>query len=145
LLVCRGRLPYDTAVPFVVERDPQRGWIIVRAKGPLRIDDVLQIIRTARATVANRMVPMLFDGREAQGPITDADLDLAVAAVQEAVKVGGMRGHLAMVATDDGLYEGLLQYEARCADIGLRVMRVFRQVADAEYWLEIMSAARDFR
>jgi hypothetical protein len=132
-------------VAFVVERDPQRGWIVVRAKGPLRIDEILQIIRTARATVANRMVPMLFDGREAEGPISDADLDQAVAAVQEAMKAGGIRGHLAMVATDDALYDGLLQYEARCADIGVRVMRVFRQLPDAEHWLEIMSAARDLR
>ena len=130
---------------FVVERDSVRGWIIVRAQGPLHIDEILQIIRTTRASVANRMVPMLFDGRDAHGPISDADIDQAVAAVREAMKMGGIRGHLAMVATDDAVYEGLLHYEARCADIGVRVMRVFRQRQDAEYWLEIMSAARDFR
>ena len=38
----------------------------------------------------------------------------------------------------------LLRYEARCADISVRVVRVFRQLSDAEDWLEILSAARDF-
>jgi hypothetical protein len=132
-------------VAVVIERDPQRGWIVVRATGPLRIDEMLQIIRTARATVEKRMVPMLFDAREAQGPISDADVEQAVAAVQAAMKAGGIRGHVAMVAIDEALYEGLLRYEARCADIGVRVMRVFRHLPDAEEWLEILSAARDFR
>ena len=129
---------------FVIERDPQRGWIVVRAAGPLRIDEVLHIIRTVRATVEKRMVPMLFDAREAPGPVSDADVEQAVAAVQAAMKAGGIRGHVTMVATDDALYEGLLRYEARCADIGVRVMRVFRLLPDAEEWLEIRSAARDF-
>lgn len=67
---------------FVIERGPPRGWIVVRATSPLRIDEVLHIIRTGRATTDKRMVPKLFDAREAQGPISDADVEQAVAAVQ---------------------------------------------------------------
>ena len=68
----------------------------------------------------------------------------AVNAVREA-QAQGPRGHLAIVADDDRLYERMLSYEARCGDIGVRVIRVFRQRADAERWLDIMSAARHFR
>jgi hypothetical protein len=49
-----------------------------------------------------------------------------------------------LVADDDALYSRMFLYEARCADIGVRVIRVFRQRPDAEYWLETVSAARHF-
>jgi hypothetical protein len=64
--------------------------------------------------------------------------------VREA-KAQGPRGHVAIVAPDDVLYARMLLYEAGCADAGVRVIRVFRQRADAERWLDIVSAARHFR
>jgi hypothetical protein len=33
----------------------------------------------------------------------------------------------------------------RCADIGMRNVRVFRQRPDAERWLALLSGARNFR
>jgi hypothetical protein len=54
-----------------------------------------------------------------------------------------MRGHVAIVASDDAIYNGMLRYETGCAVAGIRVIRVFRQLPDAERWLEIVSAARD--
>jgi hypothetical protein len=36
-----------------------------------------------------------------------------------------------------------LLYEARCAEAGVRVIRIFRKLEDAERWLEIVSAARE--
>jgi hypothetical protein len=38
----------------------------------------------------------------------------------------------------------MLLYEAGCADVGVRVIRVFRHLPDAERWLEIVSAARHY-
>jgi hypothetical protein len=46
--------------------------------------------------------------------------------------------------TDDVFYARMLLYEARCADVGVRVIRVFRQLADADRWLDIVSAARHY-
>jgi hypothetical protein len=37
-----------------------------------------------------------------------------------------------MVADDDMLYQRFLLYETECAEIGVRVIRVFRQLEDAE-------------
>ncbi|MCU1384704.1 MAG: hypothetical protein JWL71_3401 [Acidobacteria bacterium] len=126
-------------------RDQERGWFFVRASGALDIDEIVGVIATARATVENRMVPMLFDARAAHGGLGDAQVDRAVAAVDAAAKSGGLRAHVAVVASDDPVYSAMLRYEARCADIGVRVIRVFRQLPDAEHWLEIVSAARDLR
>ena len=56
-----------------------------------------------------------------------------------------MRGHVAVAALDDAVFEGMLRYETRCAEIGVRVIRVFRLLGDAENWLGIVSAARDLR
>jgi alkanesulfonate monooxygenase SsuD/methylene tetrahydromethanopterin reductase-like flavin-dependent oxidoreductase (luciferase family) len=130
---------------MMVERDPRRGWFVVRASGPLQVEEMLQIIGSVRATVEQRMVPMLFDARESSGSLTDVEVDRAVAAVQAAVRRDGSRGHLAIVADDDDVYETLLRYETRCADIGVRIIRVFRQLSDAEQWLGIVSAARNLR
>lgn len=44
-------------------------------------------------------VDLLFDAREAHGPLSDDDVDRAVAVVQEAVKRSGMRGHVAIFAS----------------------------------------------
>jgi hypothetical protein len=128
---------------MTVERDPRRGWFVVRGSGPLQVDEMLQIIGSVRATVEQRMVPMLFDARESSGSLTDAEIDRLVAAVQAAVQRSGSRGHLAIVADDDDVYGTLLRYETRCADIGVRIIRVFRQLPDAERWLGIVSAARN--
>jgi len=130
-------------VPLSVTHDRKRGWIVVRVVGPFDIDAALQLIATARATIENRMVPMLFDAREPHGPLADDDVERAVAAVREITKRGGVRGHVAIAALDDDLFTAMLHYETRCAESGVRVIRVFRLLADAEHWLEIVSAARD--
>jgi hypothetical protein len=39
----------------------------------------------------------------------------------------------------------MLLYETRCAEIGVRVIRVFRHRPDAERWLDAVASARHFR
>jgi hypothetical protein len=130
---------------YITERDPHRGWILIRAAGPVEIGDLLDTIRTARTSIEARMVPLLFDAREAHGSLRPDDVEQMVAAVQHAVSVGGTRGHVAIVAPDDTLYASMLRYETRCAEIGVILIRVFRQMPDARQWLEIVSASRNFR
>jgi hypothetical protein len=132
-------------MPLEHHRDQRRGWFIVRATERLDVDEMIAMIRTLRNNVADRMVPMMVDARDAHGAFTDEDVARAVAAVQEAVKVGGPRGHVAIATDDDALYASMLRYEAGCSEIGVQVIRVFRNLADAEQWLEIISATRYFR
>jgi hypothetical protein len=134
---------YDRPVPLRVDCN-DRGWVVVYGSGCLTIDEMVNLIRTVRAEIAQRMTPMLVDARDATTSATDEDMQRAVAAVREA-KAQGPRGHVAIVAPDDVLYARMLLYEAGCADAGVRVIRVFRQRADAERWLDIVSAARHFR
>jgi hypothetical protein len=130
----------------VFSYDQSRKWVIARSTGELTIPDVLALIRTARADVEHRMWPMLFDAaRSATVRATEADLEQAVAAVAEAVQNQGPRGHVALVADDDTLYERMLLYETRCAEIGVAVIRAFRVLDDAQRWLEVVSAARYFQ
>ena len=131
-------------MPIDLERDERRGWIVARATGVTTVEDVLELIRTSRTTIEQRMVPMLVDARDATGEITDAGVERAIGAVQQAVRVGGIGGHVALVAHDDALYVGMLRYETRCGEIGVRVIRVFRRMFDAERWLQIVSEARRF-
>jgi hypothetical protein len=129
-------------VPITIVRDLQRGWLVVTATGALTIDEVVELLRTARAPVELRMWPMLFDASSATTAMSDADVDTAVAVVATAIKTGP-RGHAALVAGDNRLYAWLLMYEVKCAALGVRFIRVFRQRPDAEQWLQVMSAARN--
>ena len=75
--------------------------------------------------------------------MTDADVDQAVAVVRIAARQKQRRAHVAIVANDDQLYRWFLLYETQCAEIGVRVIRIFRQLDDAERWLDIVSSARE--
>jgi hypothetical protein len=132
-------------MPIDVIRDDQRRWIYARATGCITVDELLTLIATARADVEHRMWPMLFDGRSATTTASEEEIDGAVEAVRQAARIQGLRGHVAIVADDDVLYARVLLYEARCADIGVRVIRALRHIPDSERWLEIVSAARHFR
>jgi hypothetical protein len=128
-------------VAITIERDPVRNWIIARAVGPVGVGEVVEMIRTARAHVTLRMVPMIVDARQAIADPTDADIEQAVETMRDAVRIGGPRGYVALVAQDNAVYGGLLRYETRCETFGLRGVRAFRDLADAERWLEIVSAS----
>jgi hypothetical protein len=131
-------------MPVTVIADTRRSWIVVRVTGSLTLDDVLTVIRTARNSVERQMWPMIVDACSATTSMTEDDVAQAAAAVQQAVRERGPRGHLAIVSDDDVLYARMLLYEARCAEGGVRVIRAFRQLPDAERWLGILSAARYF-
>jgi hypothetical protein len=130
-------------MPITVERDPARRWLVVTATGEITIDDLLELLRTARAPIELRMWPMLFDATGATTSMTAEDIDRAVELVRTTIASTGPRGHVALVADDNSSYSALLMYEIRCAEIGVRFIRVFRQRSDAERWLAVMSAARN--
>jgi hypothetical protein len=130
-------------VPISVNIDERRNWLVARASGSLSIQETITFIRTARADIERRMCPLLFDARSCRTTMTEKDVEQAVAAVREVARRGQRRGHVAVVADDDVLYQRFLLYETECAEIGVRVIRVFRQLEDAERWLAIVSAARE--
>ena len=128
-----------------VTRDTRRRWILVRGTGCVNLPEILTLIRTARANVEHQLWPMLVDARGATTTMTTQDVEAAVEAVRESLRMQGLRGHVGVVVDDDLFFERVLLYEARCADIGVRVIRVFRRLDDAERWLDIVSSARHFR
>jgi len=132
-------------VPITLAKDTTRRWLVATATGTLTIADILAFLQTARASVDLRMWPLLFDGRGAQTTMKLNDVERAVAVVGAAIRTGGPRAHVAIVADDDRLYRWMLAYETRCTEIDVRTIRVFRQRDDAEHWLEAVSAARHFQ
>jgi hypothetical protein len=130
-------------VPIGLTIDKRRKWLVARASDSLSIQETIAFIQTSRAKIEWRMWPLVVDARSCQTNMTNQDVERAVAAVKETVRQGQQRGHVALVADDDALYRWFLLYETECAEIGVRVIRVFRQLEDAERWLEILSAARE--
>ena len=130
---------------ITIARDEGKHWLRAKAVGVLTLDDLLAFLRTARSSVELRMWPLMFDGSGASTDMTDDDVARAVAVVRHAVETTGPRAHVAVATSDDRLYRWMLLYEAKCAEIGVRLVRVFRQQDDAERWLEIVSAARNLQ
>ena len=131
-------------MPLDVVADERRRWIVVRATGSVTLPEILALIPTVRARIDHRMWPLLFDARSATTAATEEDVHAAVAVLQRVDREQGPRGHAALVADDDVLYARMLLYEGRSAQIGIRTVRVFRALEDAERWLAIVSAARHF-
>jgi hypothetical protein len=131
-------------MPIEVTQDVTRGWLVAKGSGCLTIADVLHFLKTARAGVERRLMPLLFDATGAITDMTPDDVELAVEVVSEIKRRSGTRGLVAIAADDRRLYEWLLLYEARCAMIGVRIIRVFPERSDAEQWLELLAAARYF-
>ena len=142
-LARRRRSPPHSSVPIAVTHDTTRRWLRALATGSLSIEATTEFLRTARAPIELRMLPLLFDARGCTTSMTAADVDQAVDIVRAVTAQGQQRAHVALVADDDRLYRWFLDYETRCAQLGVRVIRVFRQLPDAERWLEIVSAARE--
>ncbi|MGH8713393.1 MAG: hypothetical protein ACREYB_05240 [Casimicrobiaceae bacterium] len=117
---------------------------MARATGRLTLPELLEFLDTVRASTDRQMTPLLFNASGATTDMTGEDVERVVAAVRASAARSGVRGHVAIIADDDRLYDGMLLYETRCAEIGVRVIRVFRQSADAERWLEAVAAARHF-
>jgi hypothetical protein len=133
-------------VSIAVEYDRTRRWVIATASGPLTLSEILHFINTARAGEEFRWWPLVFDATAASADnVTSAQVEQCVQAVQRAVDADGMRGHVALIASDNQLYSRMLEYEVGCARINVRVIRVFRQRPDAEHWLQVMSETRHFR
>jgi hypothetical protein len=85
------------------------------------------------------------DATGATTDMTEADVDRLATLVRTAVETQGLRGLVAIAASDDPLYTRMLSYETKCAGHGINVIRVFRHTADAERWLDIVSASRNYQ
>src|ERR1051326_7384492 len=131
-------------MPLVPSFDERLRRVDVRGSGVIRLEDILTLVGTARADAGRRMWAMLVDATGATTDLTDADVDRLVAAVHHTVHAHGERAHVAIVADDEELYRHMLAYESRCAALGVTVIRVFRERPDAERWLDIVAAARNF-
>ena len=132
-------------MPLTPEFNERRRRILVRGTGVIRADDVVALITTARADIEHRMWPMLVDASGATTDITESDVDRLATLVRDAVDTQGMRGLVAIAASDDTLYARMLSYETKCAANGVNVIRIFRHAVDADRWLDIVGAARNYQ
>jgi hypothetical protein len=131
-------------VPLTPVFDDSRRRIAVRGTGVIRFDEVVELIASARADVVHRTWPMRVDATDATTDITESDVDRLVVLVRTAVETQGERGLVAIAADDDNLYARMLAYETQCSAHGINVIRVFREVADADRWLDVVGAARNY-
>jgi len=132
-------------VPIELRVDVAARRLYAKASGVLTLLDCLTFVKTARAPVERRDWPMLFDAMDATTTEGEASIDQLVdEIIKMAAQEPGPRAYVALAAGDDALYRLMLYYEARLTDASIRVVRVFRQVADAQRWLDTMTAARRF-
>jgi heme A synthase len=132
-------------MPISLERDIRRHRFLARATGVLTIADALEFLRTARGDPEAATWPLIFDARGATTTLTTDEVASVVDATQEIRGTGTIpRGHVAIVADDDRLFERFCLYETRLFAMGIRIVRVFRDCDEAERWLEVMHVTRYF-
>jgi hypothetical protein len=132
-------------MPISLERDMQRQRLLARVSGVLTITEALGFLRTARANPEIATWPLIFDARGATTTLTPDEVESAVDAVKEIRRTSSIpRGHVAIIADDDRMFERFCLYETRLFEIGIRIVRVFRDCDQAERWLEVMHATRHF-
>src|SRR5919202_4032096 len=109
---------------ITLERDTPRRRLLARATGRLTLEEALTFIRTARASPDVETWPLLFDACGATTTITPDDVERLVGEIRNIVNHTVIpRGHVALVADDDVLFERLLLYETRTSEIGVRIIR----------------------
>jgi hypothetical protein len=132
-------------VAIRLERDDQRRWLVARVVGALTLEDALEFTETVRVPPATLTWPLLFDARGATSLLGDEDVSRLVNALARLRTTRRPpRTFAAMVSDNDALYAQFLAYEIRLNEIGVRTIRVFRRLADAESWLAVLASARHF-
>jgi hypothetical protein len=130
---------------ITLERDIPRRRFLARATGVLTIADAVAFLRTARGDPEIATWPLIFDARGTTTTVTTDEVESVVDATQEVRGTSTIpRGHVAIIADDDRLFERFCLYETRLFAMGIRIMRVFRDCDQAERWLEVMHATRYF-
>lgn len=135
---------YDYEMRATVGRNHRRRWLEAEVSGRIDIEDAIRFLRTVRANPDDSDWPLLFDATSATSGLAAADVDRAVAVVRDALSRSGLRAHVAIVADDPDLHHWFLEYETKCAESGVRVIRVFPERARAEAWLDAVAVARRF-
>jgi hypothetical protein len=132
-------------MPISLERDIPRRRFLARATGVLTLADALEFLRTARADPETATWPLIFDARGTTTTVTTDEVESVVDATQEIRGASTIpRGHVAIIADDERMFERFCLYETRLFAIGIRILRVFRDCDEAERWLDVMHATRYF-
>ena len=132
-------------MPISLERDIPRRRLLARATGVLTIADALEFLRRARGDPEIATWPLIFDARGATTTLTTDEVASAVDATLEIRRTSTIpRGHVAIIADDNQMFERFCLYETRLFAIGIRIVRVFRNSDEAQRWLEVMHATRYF-
>jgi hypothetical protein len=111
--------------------------LTILRRGILNIDDLIEsVIRMRAMNVWSYSV--LVDAREASTNLLPAEAHTLVAKIRT-IGDGRERGPIAVVAADDLTFGMVRMFAALAEPTGMRVS-AFRQVSDAERWLQRMSA-----
>lgn len=131
-------------IRFTVDDKVRR--VVARATGDVTLAEFLAFIEKARQPIERREWALLIDARGATTHVDAAALEAIVDRVKVIVAEEPFsRGNVALVADDDRMYSFFFNYETRLTDLGIRLVRVFRQLQDAEEWLTVMSSSSRFR
>lgn len=110
--------------------------VTILRSGILNIDDLVEsVIRMRALNVWSYSV--LVDARQASTNLLPAEARALVGKIRT-IGDGKKRGPIAVVAADDNTFGMVRMFSALAEPIGMRV-NAFRQVSDAEEWLQRMS------
>ena len=121
-------------MPITYARDDAQRRIIVTTIGIVGIDDLLAVI-DRQASEGTWEYGMLYDSRRVSSVASQTDVRAALKHVDTLSRTYGRRGPVAFVTTVPAAY-GMVRMYSTLAGQLQQAVEVFRDIADAEHWLE---------
>ena len=124
-------------MPTTFECNHDRRRLTILRQGIFNLDDLVEsVIRMRETNLWSYSV--LVDARQASTSLLPVEAHSLVARIGD-IGDGKERGPIAVVAADDLTFGMVRMFAAIAEPIGMRVS-AFRQVSDAEQWLQRMSS-----
>ena len=121
-------------MPITYERDDQLRRIVVTTIGIVGLDDMLAVV-DRQANEGTWQYGILYDSRRVASVASQTDVRAGVRHVEVLSRTHGKRGPVAFVTTMPAAYGMVRMYSTLAGQVE-QAVEVFRDIGDAERWLE---------
>jgi len=121
-------------MPITYERDDERRRIVVTTVGTVGYEEVMAVV-DRQAAEGTWQYGMLYDSRQVSTVASQADVRMGLKHVETLSRAYGQRGPVAFVTTMPAAYGMVRMYSILAGQLH-QVVEVFRDIGDAERWIE---------
>jgi len=126
-------------MPITYQRDDERRRVVVTTIGIVGLDDLLAVV-DRQAADGLWAYGMLYDSRRVTSVASQTDVRTGIKHVETLSRAHGLRGPVAFVTTVPAAFGMVRMYSTLAGQLH-QAVEVFRDIGDAERWLETHTEA----